>query len=135
MWKPRRYPQMNAVVYEASTHGRRYLTENLFRMRISRISHVFEPAELAKSIHHLDFKFVFVDWGHDQVLRDEMFTVLHEWSRVREYHQLLVLTTPDKRESNLRMAMVVDCDAIILKPYSPRIFCTRVAWAVSRKEG
>ncbi len=134
MWKPRKLASKNAIVFEPSPHGRRFLTENLYRMAITRISHVFDPAELATSIHQLDFSFVFIDWGHDSALRDKLFTVMQEWSRVREWSQVLVMTTPDARESNLKMAMVLDCDAIILKPYSPRIFCDRCNWAVGRKE-
>ncbi len=134
MWKPRKLANMNAVVFEPSPHGRRFLTENLYRMAITRISHVYDPVELATSIHQLDFSFVFIDWGHDSHLRDLLFGVMQEWSRVREFQQMLVMTTPDGRESNLKMAMVLDCDAIILKPYSPRIFCTRLEWAVGRKQ-
>ncbi len=103
-------------------------------MGITRISHVFDPQELATSIHSLEFKFIFIDWGHDSELRNQLFTVIQEWSRVREFNQILVMTTPDARESNLKMALVLDCDAIVLKPYSPRIFCTRIAWAVNRKQ-
>jgi DNA-binding response OmpR family regulator len=134
MWKPRKLTRMNAIVFEPSPHGRRFLTENLYRMALTRISHVFDPTELATSIHQLDFRLIFIDWGNDRALRDELFQVVQEWSRVREFSQMLIMTTPDGRESNLKMAMVLDCDAIILKPYSPRIFCDRVIWAVRRKE-
>jgi AmiR/NasT family two-component response regulator len=134
MWKPRKMMKMNAVVYESSAHGRRFMTENLYRMAITRISHVFEPAELETSIHQLHFSLVFVDWGTEAAIRDDVFTILQTWSRIREFSQLLIMTTPDSRESNLKMAMVLDCDAIILKPYSPRVFCDRIAWAHHRKQ-
>jgi DNA-binding response OmpR family regulator len=133
MWEPERYPNTNAVILEQCPHGRRFLTENLYRMAIRRITHVFSPAELSTSIRQLDYDFVFIDWGGDGRFRDDVFSLVQEWSRYRKFEQVLIMTTADGRESNLKMGMVIDCDALILKPYSPRAFCTRVSWAHSRK--
>jgi DNA-binding response OmpR family regulator len=134
MWKPRRFPQFNAVILEACPHGRRFLTENLYRMGIARISHVFSPAELATAIWKFDYKFVFVDWGTGQGPRGDAYTVVKEWSRTRDIRQLLIMTTADSRESNLKLGVEIGCDAIILKPYSPLMFCTRVSWAFGRRK-
>ena len=135
MWKPAKLAGKTAVVFEASVHGRKLLVDNLRLMRISEIANIVHHSDLSRELNKLPYDLVFVDWGTDAEVRQAARQALKEWKNNRRNSQVLIMTSHAPDKANVDACMDCGCDALILKPYSPRVFCDSVAWAnASRNE-
>jgi DNA-binding NarL/FixJ family response regulator len=129
MWKPRLLPWINAVIYDPGTHGRRLATEMLYRMHVGRISHAYSIRELVAMLNKSPFRLVIADAGGDSRTQAEFVPTLRDWMLRKPHNQVMVLTTADPHESRIAQLLTLNANAMLLKPYSPRGFCDRLAHA------
>jgi AmiR/NasT family two-component response regulator len=133
MWKPQALPRLRATIFEPVTTARMLATEMLNRMAITGVQTIQNEDEVsvfnpAFAVDILVLEHSMAAEGHARAMQ-----VFEAYTAIYGTSACLIFTSNDARESNIREAIARGCDALIMRPYSPRSFCDRVKWAIERK--
>jgi AmiR/NasT family two-component response regulator len=133
MWKPQALPRLRATIFEPVLTARMLASEMLNRMAITSVQTIQNEDEVGVfnpvfAVDILVLEHSISGEGHERAMK-----VFEAYVATYGTSACILFTSNDARESNIRGAIARGCDALIMRPYSPRSFCDRVKWAIERK--